>query len=95
MKTIIKKALVTEKSHKGQDIGTYTFLVGTDANKIEIAKEIETLYGVQVANVNIIRIRPKVRKLKGSRIHTKRSMGKKALVTLQKRAQLDLTKLVK
>lgn len=95
MKTILKKALVTEKSYKNQDLGTYTFLVGNDVNKIEIAKEVEALYGVKVANVNIVRIRPKVRKLRGSRIHTKRSAGKKALVTLEKRQKLDLTKLKK
>jgi len=95
MKTIIKKALITEKSYSKQDQGVYSFLVNQDANKAEIKQAIQTMFGVKVENVNTSSIRKKTRRLGRSRVHTKRAAGKVAHITLQDRAKIDLTKLKK
>lgn|SRR5690606_35957039 len=95
-RTIIKKAITTEKSFKNQDQGLWTFLVSRDANKIEIKQEVEVLFGVEVASVNTRNQLPKIRKLRGSRIHTKRNPSKIAQVSLKdKTKKIDLTKLNK
>ncbi|MDP3975692.1 MAG: 50S ribosomal protein L23 [bacterium] len=92
---IIQKAINTEKSYKAQDgHGTYTFLVNPKANKSEIKQEVERMFGVTVVGITTSTIRPKFRDLR-KYIHTKRSLGKRARVTLKDRAKLDLTKLKK
>lgn len=95
-RTIIKKAITTEKSFKNQDKGFWTFLVANDANKIEIKQEVEALFGVEVSDVNTRNQLTKVRQLKGSRTHTKRAPSKIAQVSLKdKSKKIDLTKLNK
>jgi|SRR3990170_9164728 len=93
-RVVIQKAVTTEKSFKCQDIKVWSFLVAKDSNKSEIKNEIERLFGFKVASVNTTNLRPKLRQLKGSRVHTKRSSQKVARVSLKdKKAKIDLTKL--
>ena len=55
---IIIKPIITEHSMEALASGKYTFKVAKDANKIEIAKAVETLFkGVKVAKVNTISVR--------------------------------------
>ena len=49
---IILKPIITEASMSGIQDMKYTFKVAKDANKIEIAKAVEELFGVKVAKVN-------------------------------------------
>ena len=51
---IIKRPALTEKSQAMQEKGQYTFVVELTANKIEIAKEVKKMYGVddQESNCN-------------------------------------------
>ena len=49
---IIKKPLLTEKSYASIASKVYTFEVDKNANKIEIAKAVEELFGVKVAKVD-------------------------------------------
>ena len=60
----------------------YTFQVAKDANKIEIAKAVEELFGVKVSKVNTISVRGRFRRqgIKGG--YTPAT--KKAIVTLAK-----------
>ncbi|MGE3278693.1 MAG: 50S ribosomal protein L23 [Candidatus Altimarinota bacterium] len=95
-RTVIQKAITTEKSFKNQDKGLWTFLVSRDANKIEIKKEIEQLFGVEVESVNTRIQRAKIRQLRGSRVHTKRNLSKVAQISLKEKSKkIDLTKLNK
>lgn len=95
-RTVIKKAITTEKSFQNQDKGFWTFLVARDANKLEIKQEIEKLFGVEVENVNTRIQRAKIRQLRGSRVHTKRNLSKIAQVSLKEKSKkIDLTKLNK
>ena len=44
---IIIKPVVSEKSYAAYDENVYTFIVAPDANKIEIRKAVEELFGEQ------------------------------------------------
>lgn len=79
---VIVRPLVTEKS-TGQleKNGAYTFVVAIEANKIEIAKAIETLFNVKVRDVRTMRYRGKERRL--GKFVGRRPGWKKAVVTLR------------
>ena len=53
---IIIKPIITEDSMMGIASKKYTFKVANDANKLEIAKAVEELFGVKVAKVNTINV---------------------------------------
>jgi large subunit ribosomal protein L23 len=77
---IIIKPIITEESMKGAADRKYTFQVAKDANKIEIAKAVEELFGVEVAKVNTISVRGKFRRQ--GRVGGFTASSKKAVVTL-------------
>lgn len=87
MKQIIKKPVVTEKSANQIESSKFTFLVEEDANKVEIKKEIETLYDVNVKSVNISKL-PSKKRARGRVVgHTKAK--KKAIITLLDDKNID------
>ena len=51
---IILKPVITERSMAGTADKKYTFYVATSANKIEVAKAVEEIFGVKVAKVNTV-----------------------------------------
>ena len=74
---IIIKPIITEHSMEALASGKYTFKVAKDANKIEIAKAVETLFkGVKVAKVNTISVRGRLKRM------GRTADWKKAVVTL-------------
>jgi large subunit ribosomal protein L23 len=82
---IIEKVLLTEKAMTGAESVThkkYVFRVHPAANKLEIKRAVETLFGVKVKNVNTL-----VRKGKSKRERTAAygttNRVKRAVVTLQ------------
>ncbi|HRI35650.1 MAG TPA: 50S ribosomal protein L23 [bacterium] len=90
--SIIKKPVVTEKSQRLELAGVYTVAISPSATKIDVRKTFETLYGVKVEKVNIIKVREKFRNTKTG-IHAKRKESVKALVTLADGARIaDLQK---
>ena len=82
---IIKKPVLTEKSYAGISNKVYTFEVAKEANKIEIAKAVEELFGVKDARVNTLNVKGKVRTRNTKSGVTKGSTGdwKKAVVFLK------------
>ena len=77
---IIIAPVITEKSMSGIADKKYTFKVAKDANKIEIAEAVETLFKVKVAKVNTISVRGKEKRMG---VHVgKTAAYKKAIVTL-------------
>ena len=58
---IILRPIITENSMDGIADRKYTFEVAKDANKIEIAKAVEELFGVKVAKVNTINVDGKLK----------------------------------
>ncbi|KOY85510.1 50S ribosomal protein L23 [bacterium 336/3] len=84
MKTIIKKAVISEKAASLHDAGVYTFIVDKKANKVEISKAVEKLYGVNVESVNTIRYagKAKTRYTKAAIMSGRTPAFKKAIVRL-------------
>lgn len=59
---IVIRPVITEKSMLGAVNKIYTFEVAKSANKIEIAKACEEVFGVKVAKVNTVSMRGKFRR---------------------------------
>ena len=77
---IILKPVVTEESMLGTAMKKYTFVVAKDANKIEIAKAVEELFGVEVDSVNTMNVKGHLRRY--GRFEGYKPSWKKAIVTL-------------
>jgi len=81
--SIIQTILITEKSVELADAeNKYTFKVHPDANKIEIAKAIESIYDVKVASVNTMNRKGKAKRVGRSLKKGRKADWKKAVVTL-------------
>ncbi len=78
---IIKRPIITEQSMAETANKKYVFEVAKDANKIEIAKAIEEIFGVKVAKVNTLNMQGK-EKQTGRFPAGRPAAGKKAKVTL-------------
>ena len=78
---IIKRPIITEQSMAAATAKKYTFEVAKDANKIEIAKACEEIFGVKVAKVNTLNMQGKVKRM-GRYPEGRRPSWKKAMVTL-------------
>lgn len=77
---IVRRPIITEQSMESIDNNRYVFEVDKRANKIEIKKAVEEIFGVKVAKVNTINYRGKVKR-QGVHIG-RRPDWKKAIVTL-------------
>lgn len=85
---ILKEPHISEKSTQLTDKRKYTFKVYKQANKIQIQKAISNLYGVKAENVNIIKIKPKKRTLRG--MEGRKTGYKKAIVTLKEGDKIEI-----
>ena len=56
---IIKRPIITEQSMAETEAKKYPFEVAKSANKIEIAKAVEEIFGVKVAKVNTLNMQGK------------------------------------
>ena len=85
---IIQKPIISEQSmevvfdKEGNEIKKYSFKVAKDANKVEIKKAVEEIFGVKVADVNTMNITGKLKRM--GRFEGRRASYKKAIVTLEK-----------
>lgn len=81
---VLVRPLVTEKISSLNEKGQYGFVVAKDANKVEIKKEVEKMYGVTVESVNtmIYQGKDKTRYTKSRIISGRASAYKKAIVTV-------------
>jgi large subunit ribosomal protein L23 len=79
---IIVRPVVSEKSYASFDANVYTFIVASDANKIEIRKAIETIFNVRVINVNTINRKGKRKRNRRTGTWSSRPDERRALVSL-------------
>lgn len=87
---VIRKIQVTEKGTAQQaDSNKYFFEVHPDANKIEIAKAVEDMFGVTVAGVNTQRYQGKRKRERTVRFG-RRADWKRAIVTLKDGSKIDM-----
>ena len=78
---IIKRPVITEQSMEQTEMTRYTFEVAKSANKIEIAKAVEEIFGVKVVKVNTLNMQGKEKRT-GAYPKGRRPSWKKAMVTL-------------
>ena len=78
---IIKKPVLTEKSYDQFPSKTYTFEVDKSANKIEIKKAVEEIFGVTVIKVTTLHVRSREKRT-GAYPMGKTASWKKAVVKL-------------
>ena len=81
--------LVTEKSTNLSDQNKIIFKVPSKANKINLKRNIEKIFKVNVTKINIINKQPRKKIVRGKKVKV---MGyKKAIITLKKGQNIDLT----
>ena len=85
----ILSPLVTEKSTNMSDQNKIIFKVPNKANKIILKKNIEKIFKVNVTKINIINKQPRKKTVRGKKV--KVSGYKKAIITLKKGQNIDLT----
>ncbi len=79
---IVKEPCLTEKSNLLQEQqNTVTFRVASEANKIEIRKAVEQLFGVKVSSVRTVAMHGKKKRV-GAKSAGRTSDWKKAYITL-------------
>tara|TARA_B100001029_G_C15031719_1_gene437422 strand:+ start:1137 stop:1430 length:294 start_codon:yes stop_codon:yes gene_type:complete len=81
--------VVTEKSTNLSEYNKIVFKVPNGANKKNLKKNIEKIFKVNVTKINIINKQRRVKITRGRKI--KISGYKKAIVTLKKGQNIDLT----
>lgn len=77
---VILRPVVTEASMAGMDDKRYTFDVNTKASKLQIKDAIEEIFDVKVANVNVMNLKGKKKRMGRYEGYTKKR--RKAIVTL-------------
>ena len=90
--SVLIRPIVTEKfTAQGETLNKYGFIVNKTANKVQIKKDVEAMYGVSVQEVNTIRYNGKVktRYTKSGFVAGRTNEVKKAIVTLKKGEKID------
>ena len=85
----ILSPIVTEKSTNLSEFNKIVFKVPDSANKINIKKSIEKIFKVNVTKINIINKRNRTKFTRGKTVRVKGY--KKAIITLKKGQNIDLT----
>ena len=85
---VLVKPIISEKATHHAADRKYTFEVATNANKVEIKKAVQEIYGVMPTDVNIINQRGKA--VRFGRNYGVQKAVKKAIVTLKKGDNIKL-----
>ena len=86
---IIIRAIITEKSMRYMDEDNkVTFEVAKGTNKIEVARAVEHIFGVDVEKVNIMNVKPKKKRV--GRYVGKTKAVRKAIVKIKAGQDIDL-----
>ena len=85
----ILSPMVTEKSTNLSEQNKIVFKVPKGANKINLKKNIEKIFKVNVTKINIINKQNRTKLARGKKV--KVSGFKKAIITLKKGQSIDIT----
>ncbi len=85
---IIRRPVVTEKSMSLLAENKYTFIVDPKATKTEIKKAVESIFKVRVTNVNTMRVKGKMKRIR--RAPGRTPEVKKAIVTLRPEDKIEI-----
>ena len=81
--------IVTEKSTNLSEQNKISFKVNKKANKKNLKTNIEKIFKVNVVKVNIVNKKTRIKTTRGKKVRVKGF--KKAIITLQKGQNIDLT----
>ncbi len=85
---VIKRPVITEKTNIQKELSNQvTFEVDRRANRVEVKRAVENVFGVRVTGVKTMQVKGKY-KMRG-RILGKRRDWKKAIVTLMPGERID------
>ena len=85
---IIKRPVITEKTNiQKEENNQISLEVDKRANRVEITRAVETVFGVKVAKTRTAHVRGKIKRR--GRILGKRKDWKKAIVTLMPGERID------
>lgn len=87
---IILKPVVSEKSYRSMEENFYTFIVAPSANKIEIRKAVEQIFGVKVLKVNTLNRKGKRKRDRKSGEYSAKPRTKRAIVKLAENDRIEL-----
>ena len=87
---IIIRPVVSEKSYAALDENVYTFVVAGDANKIEIRRAVEEIFGVKVTNVNTVNRKGKRKRNRRTGGYGTRPDSKRAIVSLAEGDSIEI-----
>lgn len=89
---VLLKPIITEKATERNEEGVYVFVVNNKANKIQIKKTIENVYGVSVDSVRTVNVagKSKSRFTKAGLIEGRAASYKKAYVSLAEGEMIDI-----
>jgi large subunit ribosomal protein L23 len=90
---VLIKPILTEKANSQQEtLRRYAFKVARKANKLEIKKAVEAMYGVTIVDVNTVVVpgKNKTRYTKKGFVQGQKSAYKKAMVTVAEGETIDL-----
>ena len=79
----------TEKATNLSEQNKIIFKVPSKANKVNLKKNIEKIFKVNVTKINIINKKSKIKNARGRKVRV--SGFKKAIVTIKKGQNIDLT----
>ena len=91
-KRILVRPIITEKAERlTESLNQYSFVVDRRANKIEIRKAVEGMYGVNVEAVNtaVMPAKTKNRTTRSGILRGRVAPYKKAVVTLAEGEEID------
>ena len=89
MYDIIKRPIITEKSSVMGELNKYVFEILPGADKAQVKKAVQEIFGVKVTKVNMLNVKGKTKRFKGTM--GKQANKKKAVVTLADNQEIDLT----
>jgi large subunit ribosomal protein L23 len=91
MEILIKPVITEKMTAVGEKLNRYGFLVERDANKIQIRKAVEAMYGVTVEKVNTVNYigKMKSRNTKAGVVTGRFNRHKKAIVSLKEGETID------
>jgi len=87
---VIVRPVVSEKSYVALDANVYTFVVSPGANKIEIRRAIEEIFGVTVTKVNTVNRKGKRKRNRYSGAWSRRADQRRAFVSLAPGDQIEI-----
>jgi large subunit ribosomal protein L23 len=87
---VILRPVVSEKSYALLDNNVYTFVVASDANKIEIKQAVESIFNVKVTRISTLNRKGKRKRNRRANTFGKRPDTKRAIVSLAPDDRIDI-----